>query len=147
MGDFILWDEDSSAKSCGCSRGQAKDKEANEMITQTAISYDIREAREHLARGQPNDAQEHVGQLIERLEFLLDPQGPRRDRSGTSFAVFGIELDRAKVVALLQSCHQAAEAILRHDRDQADSVLHHAQALWEAVAARETKRKQAKRAT
>lgn len=101
------------------------------MITQTAISYDIREVREHLARGQPNDAREHVGQLIDRLQFILVPQGPGDRRSGKPLAVFAIKFDRAKVGALLQSCHKAAEALIHHDRDQADSVLHHAQALWE----------------
>ena len=93
------------------------------MISKQAISYDLREARELLASGLPDEARKHIGRIIENLEFLLSPSGGRMKTGASAADQFG----RANVEALRVLCEQATAKVVLGDNDGALAVLHAAQ--------------------
>ena len=103
------------------------------MITKTAISYDLREALEQISRGYAVDAGRRIGQLVERLDFMLTPYGQGNKKLPASFPCSADEFGRENVNAVRLLCQQASQAIDVNQSDEAQSLLRQADDLWEAV--------------
>ena len=102
------------------------------MITKTAITYDLREALQQISRGYAADAGRRLGRLVERLDSMLTPGGPRGPKLESSPCAAD-EFGRKNVHAVRLLCKQASHAIDLHHSEEAQSILHKANDLWEAV--------------
>jgi hypothetical protein len=106
---------------------------AVEMISKTAISFDLDEIGRLLARGHVSDARSAIGRLIEHLDFMLTPDGPGNKKLPESSLCSADEFGRENVHAVRLLCEQASKAIAQHQIEHAQSILHQAEELWQAV--------------
>ena len=103
------------------------------MISKEAISYDLREAREHIAGGQTNAARIQIVALLENLHLLLHPPGGPARLKNEPRSCGADEFGRDNVLMLGAFCDEAMKLMAHRDRDRAGSILDKARRFWDEM--------------
>jgi hypothetical protein len=103
------------------------------VISKEAISHDLRDIYERIARSQLTDAQELIGRLVEDLDILALPQMNRRQRVAGDPQCGADEFGGQNVASLRGFCERAMEAVRQGSEDRAELCIEAARKFWDAL--------------